>query len=61
MMMSKNKDLMESMFKEIENMGYHIKDKLYGDYYFVFEGDEDSVCHFHIKEIPRFSICLLEY
>lgn len=55
-----NRELMESAFAQIENdLGFHIKDKNYGDTYFVFKGNEDSICHFHIKEIPRFSFCFL--
>lgn len=49
-----NKGLMESAFKAIENLGFHIIDKQYNDTYFFFEGDENSICEFHIKEIPRF-------
>lgn len=55
-----NKELMESAFTQIEkDLGFHIKDKEYGNTYFIFEGNDDSVCHFHIKEIPRISFCIL--
>lgn len=54
-----NKELIESLFTQIENdLGYHIINKLYGDCYFIFEGEEDSVCHFKIKEIPGFTFAL---
>lgn len=49
-----NRELMESAFKAIENLGFHILDKQYNDTYFFFEGENDSICEFHIKEIPRF-------
>lgn len=55
-----NKELIESAFAQIENeLGFHIKDKKYGDTYFVFEGNKDSICQFHIKEIPRISFRFL--
>lgn len=54
-----NKELIESVFIQIEELGFHVKDKEYGDTYFLFKGNEDSICQFHIKEIPRISICLL--
>lgn len=55
-----NKELIESVFAQIENkLGFHIKDKKYGDTYFVFEGNKDSICQFHIKEIPRISFRFL--
>lgn len=49
-----NKELMESAFKAIENLGFHITDKQYNNICFFFEGEENSICEFHIKEIPRF-------
>ena len=50
-----NKELIENAFKQIEQeTGFHIIDKKYLDGYFVFTGSKDSVCHFRIKEIPRF-------
>lgn len=55
-----NKELMESAFTQIEkDLGFHIKDKEYGNTYFIFEGNDDSICQFHIKEIPRISFCFL--
>lgn len=53
-----NRELIDSLLNEIEvNMGYHILDKTFSNCYFLIESDEpDTVCHFHIKEIPRFSI-----
>ena len=49
-----NLELMESLLSKIESYGYHIKDKKFGNCYFLFEGDDNSICHFHIKEIPGF-------
>ena len=49
-----NVELMESAFSAIEDLGFHILDKQYNDTYFFFEGEESSICEFHIKEIPRF-------
>ena len=56
-----NKEKMLSALKSIEDLGYHIADYELGKYYFIFDGEKDSICHFHIKEIPRFSFCILEY
>lgn len=56
-----NKELIDSAFDMIESLGFHILDKEYGNCYFLFEGDEDSLAHFHIKEIPRVFICILEH
>lgn len=49
-----NLELMESVLAKIESYGYHIKDKVFGNCYFIFEDEENSVCHFHIKEFPGF-------
>ena len=49
-----NRELIESLFKEMSNMGFHVKDVEFNDTYFFFEGEKDSICEFHIKEIPRF-------
>lgn len=49
-----NKELIENLFRAIETDGYHITDKIYGNCYFLFEDEDDSICHFHIKEIPGF-------
>ena len=50
-----NKQLIESAFKHIENdLGFHIKDKIYSNSYFVAVDEKDTICHFHIKEIPGF-------
>ena len=56
-----NKELMESALSAIKGMGFTPIDVSYGNTYFCFEGEDDSICHFHIKEIPRFFICILEY
>lgn len=53
-----NVDLMNNALKMIEDLGYHIKDKSFSDCYFLFEGDDNSICHFHIKEIPGFIFAL---
>lgn len=49
-----NLELMNSVLTKIESYGYHIKDKEFGSCYFVFDGEDNSICHFHIKEIPGF-------
>ena len=49
-----NTELMNEILDLIRGWGYHIKDDIKGNCYFVFEGEEDSICHFHIKEIPGF-------
>lgn len=48
-----NKELMESALAEIEDLGYHIIKPVLGNSYFIFEGDDNTICHFFIKEIPR--------
>ena len=54
-----NKKLMESAISKIEQeTGFHIIDKHFGDSYFVFKGDKNSICEFHIKEIPGFRFAL---
>lgn len=58
----KGKELIESAFAQIEKeTGFHIGEKYYGNSYFLFEGEDDSICNFYIKEIPRFPFWLLEY
>lgn len=49
-----NLELMNSVLTKIESYGYHIKDKKFGSCYFLFDGEDNSICHFHIKEIPGF-------
>lgn len=53
---SRNRKLIESLFKQIEKeLGYHIVDKQFGNCYFIVESKEpDTICHFHIKELPRY-------
>lgn len=54
-----NKELIESLFNQIESdLGYHIINKKYGNCYFIYEDEEDSICHFKIKEIPGFTFAL---
>ena len=56
-----NKELIDSALNMIESLGFHITDRVYGNCYFLFEGDENSIAHFHIKELPRVFICILAY
>lgn len=50
-----NRKLIEMAFTQIEeDTGFHIIDKQYGDTYFIAKGPKDSICHFHVKEIPGF-------
>lgn len=53
---SRNRKLIESLFKQIEkDLGYHIVDEQYGNCYFIVESKEpDTLCHFHIKELPGY-------
>lgn len=53
---SRNRKLIESLFKQIEKgLGYHIVDEQYGNCYFIVESKEpDTICHFHIKELPGY-------
>lgn len=53
---SRNRKLIESLFKQIEKeLGYHIVDKQFGNCYFIVESKEpDTICHFHIKELPGY-------
>ena len=48
-----NKELMESVLQMIRDLGYTVKNEIMGNSYFLFEGEENSVCWFYIKEIPR--------
>lgn len=42
-----------------ENTNLTIKDVEFGNTYFVFESKEqDTICHFHIKEIPGFKFAI---
>ena len=54
-----NKKLMISALNAIRDLGYTVLDDVYGNSYFVFDGEDDSICHFKIKEIPRVFICIL--
>lgn len=56
-----NKELMLDALQAIKDLGYTVTDDILGNSYFVFDGEDDSICHFKIKEIPRFSICILVY
>lgn len=49
------KNLILSAIKSLEEeTGFHFIDIEFGDTYFLFGGKKDSICHFHIKEIPKF-------
>ena len=54
-----NKEKMASALQAIRDLGYTIVYDKTGSTYFVFEGADDSICHFKIKEIPRIFICIL--
>lgn len=57
-----NKSLIESLFKDIEEkLKFHIVNKYYTDTYFIIEDEENSICEFNIKEIPRIQIWYMEY
>ena len=50
-----NKNLIKSALLQIEEeTDFHIIDVEFGDTCFFFKGPKDSICHFHIKEIPGF-------
>lgn len=49
-----NKALMENLLLSIKNLGYHITDVKLGNTYFIMEDEDNSICHFKIKEIPGF-------
>lgn len=50
-----NKKLIQSAIEQLEfETGFHIINVEFGDSYFIFGGSKNSVCHFYIKEIPRF-------
>lgn len=49
-----NREKMESLLDTIRDLGYTTKNVVFGNCYFIFEDEEDSVCHFEIKEIPGF-------
>ena len=54
-----NKKLMLSALDYIEKCtGFHINEKHLGSSYFVFEGERNSICNFHIKELPGFVFSL---
>ena len=50
-----NRNLIKDFIKDLqEETGFHFYDIKFGNGYFVFEYDKDSICHFKIKEIPGF-------
>lgn len=54
-----NKNLILDAIKALEEeTGFHFIDVEFGDTYFIATGPKDSICHFHIKEIPKFKFAL---
>ena len=52
---TKNKELIESFLETLENdLNITILNTGYGNSYFIFEGEDNSICEFYIKEIPGF-------
>lgn len=52
---TKNKQLIESFLETLENdLNITILNTGYGNSYFIFEGEDNSICEFYIKEIPGF-------
>lgn len=50
-----NKQLIESFLQSLQQeSNINVIDKKFGNCYFLFEGEENSICHFKIKEIPGF-------
>ena len=49
-----NKDLIENMLKQLPTIGFTSQDVEFDSSYFVAYMGENSVCQFHIKEIPGF-------
>lgn len=50
-----SKRLIDNYLLEIEKeTGFHIINKEYGNGYFLFDLGKDNVCHFEVKEIPKF-------
>ena len=48
-----NKDLIEIAFKQIEKeTRFHIINKEYNDDEYTEKADQNTICEFHIKEIP---------
>ena len=45
-----NRNLIKDFIKDLqEETGFHFYDIKFGNGYFVFEYDKDSICHFKIK------------
>lgn len=50
-----NKKLVLDVINQLqEETEFHFTDIKFSDTYFVIGGPKDSICHFHIKEIPGF-------
>lgn len=52
-----NRNMIEEVFTEIENMGFTVVDKIYADGYMA-DTEKDIICNFHILEIPGFAFAL---
>lgn len=52
--MSSKKLILDVINQLEEETGFHFIDITFGDTYFIASGPKDSICHFHIKEIPGF-------
>ena len=50
--------MQEAINKLQEETGFHFTDIEYGNWYFIKKKKKNSVCHFHIKEIPGFKFAL---
>ena len=50
-----NLELMNQALKTLqEDTGFHFKNIKFGDGYFIFSYEKNTVCHFEIQEIPGF-------
>ena len=54
-----NKELIDDFLEDLEkDTNFHIENKVCGNCYFLFEYEDDSICHFKVKELPEFSFAL---
>ena len=50
-----NKALIESALEDLQKeTGFHFTDIKFGNGYFIFTFEKNTVCHFHVKELPGF-------
>lgn len=58
----KNRNKILSILNDIEVSGFNIKEKCFGNSYFILTFEPSSVCHFKLKEFPdwKFGIWLEE-